>query len=42
MAGKPLDCAELLQGAEAAKDARPALPETFPPAVAIAVRYGEV
>jgi hypothetical protein len=38
-AGKPLDCAELLQGAEAAKDARPALPETFPPAVAIAVRY---
>src|SRR5262249_26321114 len=39
-AGKPLDCAELLQGAEAAKAARPALPETFPPAVAIAVRYG--
>jgi len=38
--GKPLDCAELLQGAEAAKDARPAWPETFPPAVAIAVRYG--
>jgi hypothetical protein len=39
-AGKPLDCAELLQGAEAAKEAKPALPETFPPAVAIAVRYG--
>src|SRR5262249_1337010 len=41
-AGKPLDCAELLQGAEAAKDAKPALPETFPPAVAIAVRYEAV
>jgi hypothetical protein len=39
-AGKPLECAELLQGAEAAKDARPALSESFPPAVAIVVHYG--
>jgi tetratricopeptide (TPR) repeat protein len=39
-AGKPLDCAELLHGAQAVKNARPAIPDAFPPGGAIAVHHG--